>query len=663
MQRNPLLVLTAAVLWQIILFASLCAQPNTQLMQKADSLYQLGMYSDAANVYNDIFQQEKENSRQTGIVAFRLGRCYEFTGRLDEAESFYGKSAAIFSELEIWENHFVAQSKLANIADKKGNYSKAIAISEKAVSHFEAQNDSLRMAGNLNDLALYHYHAGDIQKSIDIYTKAIEIVSDKDDPLKAIVYNQLGNIWAVDLKNEEKALEYYHISLQLKQKSASLKSLSAAYNNIGISHKNLGNADSAMYYYNQALYHAEISNDPSAACNPLINIANLYKNQNNFDEALKTYNKVSELKEYMSVQQQITLHTSLGILYNRKEAYKMALGQILIAESLLQETNNLIDLADLLSQKAFAYNGLRDFQKAYQMQLQHTKINDSIQNRERAQQLADLMLKFEAAEKDKSILEQQQIIKQKQLDIQKRNNWLILTAGVILLVSGLMFSLFKRKEALVREANLELKLAEQKELTRLQNERLRISRELHDNIGSYLTLISASLEQLSDTEQNLFQEKVPALRNVISTGMRELRRTVWMLNKSAVSVDELALQLRDFFKPLNHSGIKISVQVFGNTDQTISDIQSTHLFRIIQESVNNACKYAACSKINVKIETDENKRLHFSITDDGKGFDESTAGEGFGLTNLKSRINELKGDLKITSSPEKGTAINGFFDI
>ncbi|MDO8899075.1 MAG: tetratricopeptide repeat protein, partial [Bacteroidales bacterium] len=231
MHRNPLFVLTTAVLWQIILFASLHAHPNAQLMQKADSLYQLGMYSDAAIVYNDIFQLEKENSRETGIIAFRLGRCYEYTGRLDEAESFYGKSAAIFSELELWENHFVAQSKLADIADEKGNYSKAIAISEKAVSHFEAQNDSLLMARNLNDLALYHYHAGDIQKSIDIYTKAIEIVSDKDDPLKAIVYNQLGNIWADDLKNEEKALEYYHISLQLKQKSASLKSLSAAYNN------------------------------------------------------------------------------------------------------------------------------------------------------------------------------------------------------------------------------------------------------------------------------------------------------------------------------------------------------------------------------------------------------------------------------------------------
>ncbi|MDO8899124.1 MAG: histidine kinase, partial [Bacteroidales bacterium] len=396
---------------------------------------------------------------------------------------------------------------------------------------------------------------------------------------------------------------------------------------------------------------------------PLINIANLYKNQNNFVEAIKTYNKVSELKDFMSVQQRITLHTSLGILYNKKEDFKKALEQILIAENLLQETNNLIDLSDLLSQKAFAYNGLKEFDKAYQIQVQHTTINDSIQKRERAQQVADLMLKFETVEKDKSILEQQQIIKQKQLDIQKRNNWLILTIGVILLVSGLMFSLIKRKEALVREANLELKLAEQKELTRMQNERLRISRELHDNIGSYLTLISASLEQLSETEHNTFQQKVPALRNVISTGMRELRRTVWMLNKTAVSVDELALQLRDFFKPLNQSGIKISVQTSGNTDQTISDIQSTHLFRIIQESVNNACKYAACSKINVKIEADENKRLHFSISDDGKGFDESTVGEGFGLTNLKSRMDELKGELKISSSSETGTVILGVFNI
>ena len=194
---------------------------------------------------------------------------------------------------------------------------------------------------------------------------------------------------------------------------------------------------------------------------------------------------------------------------------------------------------------------------------------------------------------------------------------------------------------------MELSLAEQKEVSRLQAERLRISRELHDNIGSYLTLMSASIEQLSIQNGNNSKDgenplKINDLQDTISMSMRELRKTVWLLNKQSVSIDEIALRIRDFFKPLHQNGTYIFVKTEGNTEEKINEIQTTQLFRVIQEAVNNAYKYAKSNKIEIKLAATSDKKLSFSIADNGEGFNLDQSNSGNGLQNIKSRIAELK---------------------
>src|SRR5690554_7012832 len=123
---------------------------------------------------------------------------------------------------------------------------------------------------------------------------------------------------------------------------------------------------------------------------------------------------------------------------------------------------------------------------------------DTLYSINRAKSLAEIETKYETAQKDKAILEQKQNIQQKELDLITRYLWFVSSLRLLLLIAGFLFFLFKRKEAIAKRAALELKLAEEKERTHLQEERLRISRELHDNIGSYLTLINASIEQLPE---------------------------------------------------------------------------------------------------------------------------------------------------------------------
>ena len=642
-------------------FTAFCFGQSSDFQQKqADSLYEEKQYATTAKMYAGLYNSTPQLNDQKVKNAFLAGKSYHRAGDQDSAAFWYSKASMGFGKLKKWDNYHIAQGQLADILYNKGDYKAAIDITEKAVAYFKEQNDSIYTANTLNNLALYHYHNGEIQQSIQLYTEAIVWADTANNNLKAKCYNQLGNIWADDLKNEEKALEYYQKSLHLKiQSSAPAKSISFACNNIGISHKNLGHIDSAMYYYRQALDFAIKSNEPAVRLNPLINIANLQKKQADFKSAINTYKQALEVAESASIKQQASLHINIAMTYNEMKDYSLALHHLTIAEELTHTTQILVDIRDIHLQKAVAYSGQKNFENAYREQETVTSLNDSLYKREREQEMADLLLKYESEKKDNALLEQQQAIQQKELDLRKRTIWLIASAGLLLLIASFFYYLFKRKEAVVKQAALELKLAEEKERTHIQEERLRISRELHDNIGSYLILINSSVERLPDMSPEQITESFPGLQKALSLSMRELRKTVWLLNNLEITMDALALRLRDFFKPLNQNGTKIIVQSNGNTEHTLTDIQATHLFRVIQEAVSNAYKYAKAK--NIYISLDVTNKTCFSIVDDGVGFETSSVQNGNGLQNIKSRMAELKGEIHIKSEPGKGTTVEGCF--
>lgn len=631
--------------------------------KQADSLYTEGQYVRAAELYQNIYLLLPDYSDRKGNLAFGAAKSNTKLGQADIAKQYYIKALDIFQRQQKTEEVYITRSRLASILDDQGLYKEAVKVAEECVDYFIGAGDSVGAAINLNNLALYLYHAGESSKAIEMYTYAIQWVGGHDDMLKAKMYNQLGNIWADDLQNEEKALEYYRKSLRLKLQRASDESISAAYNNIGISYKNLGNYDSALYYYERATQSAQTSGIPGVKFNPMLNLANLYKKQGRMKDAEQAYLRILEMNDSITVKQQVDIHTSLGTFYNETGMLGKALLHLDRAGELLATAKNIVDLAAVESQKAEVYYGMRDYVNAYRVQKNLQVLTDSIHKRDQGQEIARLMVEYEALEKDKTILESQQQIQQADIRMQRLTIWLILAITLALLITGIIFYLYKKKQASARRAILELKLAEQESLTRVQEERLRISRELHDNIGSYLTFMNATVEQFRDMEADEVKQKLPELRDGLAMSMRELRKTVWLLNRSSVNIDEITLRLRDFFRPLSQNGIQIKVEASGNTELALGDIQTTHLFRTIQEAVTNACKHASADRVDVKLEIRPGKLLFFSVTDNGNGFDTAVIRYGNGIRNMKYRMEELGGSLEVSSGAGNGTVISGIFSI
>jgi signal transduction histidine kinase len=209
----------------------------------------------------------------------------------------------------------------------------------------------------------------------------------------------------------------------------------------------------------------------------------------------------------------------------------------------------------------------------------------------------------------------------------------------------------EREKQLLLKADLEKQLLEEQARQKMQTEKIRISRELHDHIGSYLTFINNSMTDMVENNTS-DQEKINEVKQLTSETIKELRKTVWLIHKESVSIEELAIKLRDFFRGISF----LTVQDEGETAKVLDATKATEVFRIIQEAVNNVLKHADASKIDIKIKV-EKEELTLWIQDNGKGFSEQHRVAGFGLDNMRNRAAAMGGVLKISSETGIGTTV------
>lgn len=244
-----------------------------------------------------------------------------------------------------------------------------------------------------------------------------------------------------------------------------------------------------------------------------------------------------------------------------------------------------------------------------------------------------------------------------------QSHWLIETEGTMLFllfeILVLSVGLGIRYKKLRDEKEHQQKLAYEAKL-RLLYERESISRDLHDNVGSQLSVISSSLDNISflAEKQKLTSERVETVNEFVREAIQSLRDTIWATHQETFSLAEFRARVQQYIhKYYQSENCLISVN-FEENDINLSSSQSLNLFRIIQEALNNAIKYAQASSISIDLKIID-KQIQLNIIDNGVGFDvESKKAEPhFGLLNMQKRVNEINGKLNIKSKIGAGTNI------
>jgi signal transduction histidine kinase len=194
-------------------------------------------------------------------------------------------------------------------------------------------------------------------------------------------------------------------------------------------------------------------------------------------------------------------------------------------------------------------------------------------------------------------------------------------------------------------------------------ERTRIAREIHDNLAQEMSGISVQLEVVARTMPpgaEAARGHLDRARQQVRHGIAEARRYVWDLRSSALENNDLPTALAETARRLtNETAVQAQVEVNG-TFRPLTPLIEDNLLRIGQEAMNNAVKHAQAQRISVKLVFDA-RRVRLSIRDDGRGFDNQTAGNGpaghFGLIGMRERAERIDGTLSIHSSEDSGTEV------
>jgi signal transduction histidine kinase/ligand-binding sensor domain-containing protein len=228
--------------------------------------------------------------------------------------------------------------------------------------------------------------------------------------------------------------------------------------------------------------------------------------------------------------------------------------------------------------------------------------------------------------------------------------WFKLLLG-ILAATAVFISVQRYNKAKYKKQLEALRL--QKEL---QQERSRISRDLHDNIGAYTSALIAGINELK-RESAPQPGTVDELSEYAAGIMGYLRETIWVLNNEKLTLTAFTDRFKNYATRIikNYPAISLHFSQQMLQERELAPQASLNLFRILQEALQNACKHSGATAIEIGIEI--NDKISFSITDNGTGIPNEKRDNGYGLQNMQYRAAEIGYVFTCGPGRENGTVV------
>lgn len=205
-----------------------------------------------------------------------------------------------------------------------------------------------------------------------------------------------------------------------------------------------------------------------------------------------------------------------------------------------------------------------------------------------------------------------------------------------------------------------IKIQQFKHVLNLRN---KLSRDLHDDIGSTLSSINilskSTLLQLADTKDSKVKESVAKVTERSQRLLDNMSDIVWNMNPDNDTLDDLISRIRSYASSmLEAKGINCDFD-FPNEDLGIHlpMDKRNNIYLIFKEAVNNLVKYSKATQATISLKQ-EGKMLQLLINDNGVGFDEKYLPRKSGLNNIFHRTKEMKGNVTIVSAPNNGTQMS-----
>ena len=573
-----------------------------------------------------IYARKLDSSRNS--LARQYGRMIMAGVTLNEAQY---DSTAMYLEtaLQNYQTLFATDLKMGSeIYNRLGHLETVMSRPESAIKNYlealklcEQIPDYGQMCAVCTNISyLYGQVGADSKVKLDYAYKALDYALKSKDPWALEqAYSTLGNTLQ-EADSVQKALEFQIKGLELSRSMKSGQKECFAALNIGCTYISTGQWTDAGKYLNEALDLAVKYNLKRPEAYILSCLSDVYRGLKKYDLSEKYIMEALKKKDALSDSEQLDIYLSAINLSVVRGDYESFSRQF---DDYQKQLNKLHDLS--------IHEKMIELEKKYDTE-------------KKEQRIADL------ARSKKMIL-------------------IIALIGLVALASAILALFFRIRlmssKKILAEQRID-RLEQEKKLIATQavldgetTERSRLARDLHDGLGSMLSVVKLNLKDIKGGV-TLEAQDVEHYNNALAMlddSIKELRRVAHNMMPESLMRYGLKVSLTDFC----NSVPDVQFHFYG-TDRRLDNKLEIMIYRAVHELVNNAVKHARAQKINVHV-VQEEERVSVIVQDDGTGFDVSAPSAGMGLNNIEKRVKVFNGKMDIFSQPGKGTEINIEFNI
>ncbi|MEM7658709.1 MAG: tetratricopeptide repeat protein, partial [Bacteroidota bacterium] len=438
---------------------------------------------------------------------------------------------------------------------------------EEALTQYEASHHFLRTAEPVEwlkllvDIGNAYYYQADFPSAVIAYQKAdsLALTLPNNPHTRSVIVGNLGALF-MELELPYKAKTYHQEAVRLAAAMGDQNRLGVSLHNLGGAYEVLDSLEEAIEYFRQALTIAKAEDNLRLQGFCHNSLASVYHTQGRLRDAISQAKLAFPLAETKEDEMMIG---SRLLYYKGKERLspeiETRMNQLLAEIQELDLPIHAIELQEFM-EEVYALNG--NFPKAYELNQQRQRLQDSIQGQEIQENIQRLELKYQTEQKEKENLKLKAENEAQAAAIRQRN-LILLFSGLLVLSGSWLFYFYQktlqnRKELAEQEAKLhQQRILEMEQLQQLlsmramvsgqEAERSRLAKELHDGMGGLLSTVRLQLSQLKEEDELLqTHQGFHQANELLDKASQELRQVAHNLMPQTLLKFGLEVALEDF---------------------------------------------------------------------------------------------------------------------
>ncbi|MDX1652962.1 MAG: tetratricopeptide repeat protein [Brumimicrobium sp.] len=643
---------TILVIMFLALIKNSFSQVREEQFQKLADKIRKSTFFDSSSVFRNgqeaiqLARKGRDRSKE-GLIYRYYGDFHFYSGRPDLAVKYYDTTLILARKAQ--DTTLINSARIRKTFILSGDNPKnAENDFRKLLETSLNRGDRMNALECYNGLGIIYEGKHDQAGALDYYYKALGMGEKLDDAyLQGMVLNNIGLIkyrnqqYDEAIKDFEKALEFAKVSENVRL-SFNLE------NNMGLLHEKKQEYEKSLTHFKKSLINAKRIGFPFNIAITHLNLSSSYNLNRQYDMAvlhadstIRIFEEINDLKHIAKP------YLIMAESYMKKDSSDRALLYAEKALFLAGEQENTEDIIEGLRMKSLILKAQGNFELAMKYFEQYHSLEDSISEISSKERFTELQVIYETKKKEADLREEKARTAVLEAD-QKLNEtrMLFVIIGGVFLTISVAVILYLRQLKITEEyqRNFNRKLIES-----IDEERSRISRDLHDDIGQSLSVIKSRIGSYQKGQTT----DLTGLENNLGDLIEQTREISHRLHPSyleKIGLRRSAISLLD--KVEKSTGLITSHEIVSSVDSLSLDKQ-TQVYRILQECLSNTLKHANAKSVRLIIKEDSGE-FELIYMDNGKGFESHGKKEGLGLMTMKERAAKISAKLIIEQSYEKG---------